>query len=144
MVYWFSSANDFLAPLLSIFLGKLHFILLNYPPICTFTSKILNVTLYPPTPNFQIVTIRPFWHFFFQNAPITYFIWKKKIKNKKQKTKKKYAYITYLYSEFFYFFIYFYFLKNKICDRGILEEKKKSKWSNCNNLKIWGGKKCHV
>ena len=28
-------------------LGKIHFTPLKYPPICTFTSKVSNVTLYP-------------------------------------------------------------------------------------------------
>jgi hypothetical protein len=36
-----------------------------------------------------------------------------------------------------------FFLKKNIyiCDEGILKKKKKkrSKWSNCYNLKVWGG-----
>ena len=37
----------------------------------------------------------------------------------------------------------FFFLKKKKCDKGILG-KKMSKWSNCYNLKVWGGVKCHI
>ena len=51
---------------------KLHFTLMKYSPIFTFTSKVSNVIL--NLLNCQIVAIRPLWHFFFQNAPITYFI----------------------------------------------------------------------
>jgi hypothetical protein len=38
----------------------------------------------------------------------------------------------------FFWFLCFFFL-NKICGGDILEKKKKKvKWSNCNNLKVWG------
>jgi hypothetical protein len=39
------------------------------------------------------------------------------------------------------FFLFLDFFLNKICDRGILGGggKKRSKWSNCHNLKIGGG-----
>ena len=47
--------NVVIKVLLYFFLGKITLYPLNYPLIFTFTSKVLNVTLYPS--NFQIVAI---------------------------------------------------------------------------------------
>jgi hypothetical protein len=67
---------------------------------------------------------------------------------KKPKPKKEDSLYRYVMGAFFFVFIFYFFL-NKICDKGILEKKKKKpKWSNCNSLKVWGGGgkpiKCHV
>jgi hypothetical protein len=62
---------------------------------------------------------------------------KTKKPKKKKKKKKIYAGVAKLPPrpprlDFFYFI-------RKICDEGILGRKKRSKWLNCNNLKVWGG-----
>ena len=98
------------------FKGKLHFTPLNYPLICTFTSKVLNVTLYPlKLSNCCNSTILTF--FFFPKYPYHIFYLKKKKSKKKEDSLYKYVMGA-------YFFLVFYFLfLNKICDEGILGKK---------------------
>ena len=110
---------------------KLHFTLLNYPLIYTFISKVSNVTFYPSKLlNCDNLTTLTF--FFFQNAPIT------------KKSKKKKFGVAELWGGSATPSIFFYFKKNKIkYVIGTFWEKKKSKWSNCHNLKVWGIK-CHI
>jgi hypothetical protein len=85
-----------IAVTLSLKLGKLHFTPLKYPPICTFASKVSNVTLYPPPPP-QTFKLWQFGHFdlFFPKCPyhIFYFIFKKIQKNPKTKKRKKVKYV---------------------------------------------------
>jgi hypothetical protein len=85
------------------------------------------------------VAIRPL-AFFSQNAHITYFILflkKSKTKNKKPKKKKEYAGVVRPSQH-----ISFFAKKIKYVIGAFWE--KRSKWSNCHNLKVWGNKVSHL
>ena len=118
--------------------GKFKLYPLKYPPICTFASKVSNVTLYPSKlsncDNSTTLT------FSFPKCPyhIFYFIFKK-IQKKKKKTKQKEKKINML--GWFGHPIIFLFFSKKIKKQNMWWGhfgKKRSKWLNCHNLKVWG------
>jgi hypothetical protein len=100
-------------------LGKLHFTLLKYSPICTFASKVLNVTLYPPPP--QTFKLWQFDHFdlFFPKMPLSHILFFFN-KNPKKKKRKEICWGGSATQHISFFFS----KKNKKCDGGILEKKK--------------------
>jgi hypothetical protein len=109
------------APQLFYFiLGEITLYPLNYSHICTFTSKVSNVTLNPPKLSNcdNLITLT---FFFSQNVLITYFIFFKKnnpkTKTKKPKKKKKEEEIYWgapiIFLFLFFGFLFFFFL-NKI------------------------------
>ena len=132
--------------------GKITFYLPEVSTHLHFCLQSLKCDTLPSPQTFKLWQF-DYFDIFFPKMPLSHFLFFYFFEKKKRNMLRWPNHPSIFLSFFFFFFFFWFFVffcfriffkkQNKICDRVILGKKKRSKWLNCHNLKVWEGKMLH-